>query len=153
MDLNLDRHSQGLIIANVELLLDYCLRYYDRQFYTRTNLNQDYSSRFERLLLDYFNSEKPQELGIPTVAWCGEAMNMSAHYLSDLLKKETGKGAQEHIHYHLIEKAKNRLLGSDDTIGEIAFSLGFDYSQHFSKIFKSKTGLTPVQYRNQKGQK
>ena len=149
LDANIDRHSQGLLISNVELLLDYCLRYYDRQFYTRTNLNQDYSSRFERLLTDYFNSEKPIEQGIPTVSWCGESLNMSAHYLSDLLKKETGKSAQEHIHYHLIERAKNRLLGSTETISQIAYGLGFEYSQHFSKIFKSKTGMSPAQYRSQ----
>ena len=145
---HIDRHSQGLIIANIELLLNYCLRYYDRQFYTRTNINQDYATRFERLLSDYFDSEKPNELGVPTVKYCGEALNMSPHYLSDLLRKETGKGAQEHIYYHLIERAKNRLLSSSDPINQIAFSLGFDYSQHFSKIFKTKTGMTPAEYRN-----
>ena len=144
---NLDRHSQGLIVSNIELLLNYCLRFYDRQFYTRGNDNQDYASKFERLLADYFESDKPGELGLPTVKYCGDALQMSSHYLSDLLKKETGKGAQEHIYYHLIERAKNKLLSSKDPIGQIAFSLGFDYSQHFSKIFKSKTGMTPAEYR------
>ncbi len=148
LDQNIDRHSQGLIVSNIELLLDYCLRYYDRQFYTRTNINQDYSTKFEHLLSEYFESEKPVEQGLPTVKYCGESLNMSPHYLSDLLKKETGKSAQEHIYYYLIDHAKNQLLSTNDTVSQIAFSLGFDYSQHFSKLFKSKTGMTPVEYRN-----
>ncbi|MFV0605874.1 MAG: helix-turn-helix domain-containing protein [Niabella sp.] len=145
---NIDAHSQLLIISNLELLLNYCVRFYDRQFYTRTNLNQDIASEFEQLLKDYYQQKKQLELGTPTVQYCGEAMNMSAKYLSDLLRKETGRNAQTHIHDFIIEKAKNRLLNSNDSVSEIAYDLGFEYSQYFSKIFKKKTKLTPNQFRH-----
>ena len=145
---NIDKHSQNLIISNIQLILDYCMRYYDRQFYTRTNLNKDIVSRFEHLVVNYFSSDNPLKMGIPTVKYCGIELNMSPNYLSDMLKKETGKNAQEHIHYHLIENAKTKLLGTTEPISLIAFSLGFEYPQHFSKIFKAKTGMSPVEYRN-----
>lgn len=145
---NIDKHSQKLIIANIELILDYCLRYYDRQFYTRTNLNQDIVSKFERLLLSYYASDKPINEGIPSVRYCGKALNMSPNYLSDLLKKETGRNAKEHIHYHVIDLAKTSLLNSNEPISGIAFDLGFEYPQHFAKIFKSKTGMSPTEFRN-----
>jgi len=144
---NIDKHSQKLIVSNIELLLDYCNRYYDRQFYVRTNHNQDLVSKFESLLKNYFNSEKPSTLGIPSVKYCGEQMNMSPNYLSDLLKKETGKNAKDHIYYHLTNQAKNKLLGTTLSISEIAYDLGFDYPQHFSKLFKRQTGMSPAQYR------
>lgn len=146
---NIDKHSQKLIISNIELLLDYCTRHYDRQFYTRTNQSSDFVSKFERYLKEYFNSDQPSERGIPTVKSCGEYMSMSSNYLSDLLKKETGQNAQEHIHNALINRAKTNLLSSSDSVGQIAFGLGFEYSQHFSKLFKNKTGLTPMEYRSQ----
>ena len=146
--LNIDRHSQKLIISNIELLLDYCTRYYDRQFYTRTNLNKDFVTKFEALLKDYYQSEKPLELGMLSVKQCGAELNMSAHYLSDLLKKETGMNAQEHIYQYVISRAKTLLLSSKESISQIAYSLGFEYSQHFSKLFKSKTGMSPGAYRN-----
>ncbi|WP_075342437.1 helix-turn-helix domain-containing protein [Tenacibaculum agarivorans] len=145
---NIDKHSQKLIISNLELLLDYCNRYYDRQFYVRTNLHQDHISDFEKLLQDYFTSEKPSELGIPSVKYCGEQLNMSPNYLSDLLKKETGKSAKDHIHAFIVNKAKNKLLGSTNSISEIAYELGFEYPQHFSTLFKKKTGYTPAKYRS-----
>ena len=145
---NIDRHSQELIISNIRLLLDYCTRYYDRQFYTRTNLNKDFVSKFEQLLLDYFEGGKPLNEGVPTVKYFGEAMAMSPHYLSDLLRKETGRGAQDHIYHLLIDKAKTRLLGSNDPISQVAYALGFEYPNHFSKLFKSKTGMSPVEYRS-----
>ena len=145
---NIDKHSQKLIVSNIELLLDYCNRYYDRQFYIRTNHNQDLVSKFESFLKEYFNSEKPNELGIPSVKYCGQQLNMSSNYLSDLLKKETGKNAKEHIYYHLTNRAKNKLLGTTLSISEIAYDLGFEYPQHFSKLFKKQTGMSPVQYRN-----
>jgi AraC-like DNA-binding protein len=145
---NIDKHSQKLIISNIELILDYCTRYYDRQFYTRTNLNKDVVSRFESLLKEYYGSGKALEQGIPSVAYCGAELNMSSNYLSDLLKKETGRNAQEHIHFFLIEKAKTELLSSGESISQIAYGLGFEYPQHFSKIFKAKTGMSPVEYRN-----
>ncbi|WP_340200885.1 helix-turn-helix domain-containing protein [Ascidiimonas sp. W6] len=145
---NLDRHSQHLIISNIELLLDYCLRYYDRQFYTRTNLNNDLVSKFEKLLIEYYESENPNKKGVPSVNYCAKSLNLSPNYLSDLLKKETGKTTQEHIHLFVIEKAKNKLLNSKDSISEIGYALGFEYPQHFSNLFKSKTGLSPSEFKN-----
>ena len=144
---NIDAHSQTLIISNLELLLNYCVRFYDRQFYTRTNLNQDITSKFEQLLLDYYKQGKQLELGIPSVQYCGEAMNMSPKYLSDLLRKETGQSTQDHIHQYIIEKAKNRLLNSNESASEIAYALGFEYPQYFSKIFKKKTTMSPNKFR------
>lgn len=145
---NLDKHSQKLIVSNIELILDYCTRFYDRQFYTRTNLNKDIVTRFELMLKGYYNSEKPQEKGVPSVKYCGAELNMSPNYLSDLLKKETGRNAQEHIHYFIIDKAKTQLLNSGESISQIAYGLGFGYPQHFSKLFKNKTGISPAGYRN-----
>ncbi len=146
---NIDKHSQKLIVSNLELLLNYCTRYYDRQFYVRTNLNQDHVTQFESMLKDYFNSEKPSSQGLPTVKYCGEQLHMSPNYLSDLLKKETGKSAKDHIYSFVVNRAKNKLLGSANSISEIAYDLGFEYPQHFSKLFKSKTGMSPAQYRTQ----
>jgi AraC-like DNA-binding protein len=145
---NLDKHSQNLIISNIELLLDYCTRFYDRQFYTRSNLNLDFVSKFEKLLKTYYNTDRPAELGLPNVQYLASELNFSASYLSDLLKKETGKTAQEHIHLFVIEKAKNKLLNSKNSISEIGYALGFEYPQHFSNLFKSKTGFSPSEYRN-----
>lgn len=145
---NLDRHSQRLIIANIELLLDYCLRFYDRQFYTRTNINSDVVSKFERTLKQYYETDKADEIGVPNVHYCAKEMNLSPNYLSDLLKKETGKTTQEHIHLFIIEKAKNILLNSNHSISEVGYTLGFEYPQHFSTLFKSKTGLSPRAFRN-----
>jgi len=145
---NLDKHSQNLIVSNIELLLDYCTRFYDRQFYTRSNLNLDYVSKFEKLLMKYYNSNGVGNKGLPNVQYIANELNFSANYLSDLLKKETGKTAQEHIHLFVIEKAKNKLLNSKGSISEIGYSLGFEYPQHFSNLFKSKTGFSPSEYRN-----
>lgn len=145
---NLDKHSQNLIVSNIELLLDYCTRFYDRQFYTRSNLNLDYVSKFEKLLHKYYESAVMLEKGLPNVKYLAQALNFSSSYLSDLLKKETGKTAQEHIHLFVIEKAKNKLLNSKHSISEIGYSLGFEYPQHFSNMFKSKTGMSPSEYRN-----
>ncbi len=145
---NIDKHSQKLIISNIELMLDYCTRYFDRQFYVRTNLNQDIISGFELFLKDYYLSDKPDNLGLPTVKYCGEQLNMSPNYLSDLLKKETGKNARDHIYTYIVDKAKNKLLGTTESVSEIAYGLGFEYPQHFSKLFKSKTGMSPVKYRS-----
>ena len=144
---NMDKHTQKLIISNLELLLDYCTRYYDRQFYTRANMNKDTVVHFEEVLRTYFKEEKQLDIGLPTVKYCADQVGMSANYMSDLLKKETGRNAQDHIHLFVIEKAKNILLNSNDTISQVAYGLGFDYSQHFSRIFKAKTGMSPKEYR------
>tara|TARA_B100001939_G_scaffold78050_1_gene66007 strand:- start:239 stop:1147 length:909 start_codon:yes stop_codon:yes gene_type:complete len=145
---NIDQHSQELIIANIDLILRYCTRYYDRQFYTRTNLSKDAETKFKELLKKYFDSGQQLETGVPTVKYCSEEMNMSSHYLSDMLRKESGKSAQEHIYNFLIELAKTRLLNSTETISQVAYGLGFEYPQHFSKLFKSKTNMSPAEYRS-----
>ena len=103
-----------------------------------------------RLITDYFNSDKLKNSGIPTVKCCAEAMNLSPNYFSDLLKSETGKNTQEHIHYYMLEKAKTLLKNSNLTINEIAYELGFEYPQNFSKLFKKKVGLSPTDFRNEK---
>lgn len=144
---NIDRHTQKLITANIELLLDYCTRYYDRQFYVRTNLNKDIVTRFENLLRSYFDAEQSLESGLPTVKYCGKKLNMSSSYLSDLLKKETGRTAQQHIHDAIVDRAKTLLLGTREQVSQIAYGLGFEYPQHFSKMFKTHTGMSPAEYR------
>ena len=136
-----------LILSTIELLLSYCTRFYDRQFFTRTNLNQDHATRFGDMLKAYFERDQHLVQGLPTVKGCGQELGMSGAYLSDLLKQETGLSAQEHIHRHVIDKAKTKLLCSNQSVSQIAFDLGFEYPQHFSRLFKSKTGLTPVQFR------
>jgi AraC-like DNA-binding protein len=145
---NIDKHSQNLIISNIELLLDYCARFYDRQFYTRTNINVDFVSKFEKLLKAYYETHMVDEIGLPNVQYLAKKLNFSSNYLSDLLKKETGKTAQEHIHLYVINRAKNSLLNSKSSISEIGYALGFEYPQHFSSLFKSKTGMSPSEYRN-----
>ena len=146
---NLDGHSHRLILSNIELLLNNCLRFYDRQFYTRSGFNKDFVSRFEKLLKEYFLAEKPIELGIPAVSYFSDEMNMSANYLSDLLKKETGLSAKGHINKMIIEKAKSALLNSTVSVSEIAYDLGFEHPQSLTRLFKSKTGVSPNEYRNQ----
>ncbi len=145
---NIDSHSQNLIVSNIELLLNYCSRYYGRQFITRKNSNSNAVLQVESLLRNYFNSDKIKELGLPTVKYLADHVHLSPSYLSDLLKKETGRNAQDHIHYYLIEEAKNILLNSNSSVSEVAYSLGFEYPQYFSKLFKQKTGFTPINYRN-----
>ncbi len=147
LEQNIDKYSQEIIIANLESLLKYCLRYYDRQFYTRTNLNKDLVDRFNIFLEDYFSSDNLQNNGLPTVGKCGEALNMSGGYLSDLLRLETGRSAKDYIHDFIIERAKNLLLGTNHPVSQIAYELGFDYPQHFAKLFKTKTGMNPSDYR------
>lgn len=144
---NIDNYSQTLIVSNIELLLNYCSRYYSRQFITRKNSNSTTVLQVEKLLSCYFKSEQRKETGLPTVKYLADKVHLSASYLSDLLKKETGMNAQDHIHYYLIEEAKNMLQNSDFTVNEVAYSLGFEYPQYFSKLFKKKTGQTPLEYR------
>lgn len=145
---NIDNHSQTLIVSNIELLLNYCLRYYGRQFITRKHSNTNIVSQIEKLLIDYFKDPKLSESGLPTVKYLSDNVHLSSGYLSDLLKKETGMNARDYIHYYLIEEAKSLLLNSNQTVSELAFSLGFEYPQYFSRLFKSKTGMTPLEFRN-----
>lgn len=143
----IDNHSKQLIISNIELFLNYCTRFYDRQFITRDNSNKGTLERFEDKLNRYFFSEKPREIGLPTVAWCAEELNLSANYFGDLIKKETGVSAKEYIQTKVIEIAKKRLFNADKSISEIAYELGFKYPQHFTRLFKQRTGITPNEFR------
>jgi AraC-like DNA-binding protein len=144
---NIDQYTHELIISQIELLLNYCKRFYNRQFLTRTNQNKDVIIRFEAFIFDYFNTDKIKTLGIPSVKYCADAMNLSPNYFSDLLKNETGKNTQEHIHYQLLENAKSLLANTNLSINEIAFELGFEYPHNFSKLFKKKVGTSPTLFR------
>lgn len=145
---NIDKHSQGLIVSNIELLLNYCNRFYDRQFYTRAKVNSDVVQQFEKLLKDYFSQSTLIEAGLPNVKYFSSKLNLSPNYLSDLLNKFTGKTTQEHIHLELIDKAKSLLWGTNNSISQIAYGLGFEHPSHFTKIFKSKTGKSPSEFRH-----
>lgn len=146
-ELNIDELSHDVLVSNLELLLNYILRYYRRQFITREAVNSDLLSAFEIMIKEYFQNEQLETNGLPKVSWFADKLNLSSSYLSDMLKKETGKNLQEQIHYYLIEKAKNILLNSNLTVSEISYQLGFEYPQYFSRLFKSKTGVSPNQYR------
>ncbi|TYP98335.1 AraC family transcriptional regulator [Tenacibaculum adriaticum] len=144
---NIDKHSQSLINSNLELFLGYCLRFYDRQFYTRTNHNQDVVTKLQSFLAEYYQTKKPLNDGIPTVASCATYLHMSPNYLSDLLRKEIGKNSQEFIRDFVVDKAKDLLLGTSEPLSQIAYAFGYEYPQHFTKVFKRKTGLSPSVYR------
>jgi len=143
----IDKHSKKLIVDNIELFLNYCVRFYDRQFITRDNVLKGILERFEDLLQDYFQSEKPQTIGLPSVAWCASELNLSANYFGDLIKKETGKTAQEYIQAKVIDVAKEKIFDVSKSLSEVAYELGFKYPQHFTRLFKQKTGHTPNEYR------
>nr|WP_199082077.1 helix-turn-helix domain-containing protein [Pedobacter sp. ASV19] len=145
---SIDKHSRTLIVTNIELFLNYCIRFYDRQFITRETVNQGILERFDSLLNTYFLSDKPQLLGLPSVAYCAEQLNLSANYFGDLIKKESGKSALEHIHLKLMDVAKERVLDPGKTVSEIAYELGFKYPQHFSRSFKQQVGVSPNEYRS-----
>lgn len=143
-----DKHSKKLIVSNIELFLNYCVRFYDRQFITRDHVNKGVLEKFEGLLQSYFSEEKAQKLGLPTVAYFAEELHLSANYFGDLVKKETGKSAKTFIQNKIIELAKSKTFDQEKTISEIAYELGFKYPQHFTRLFKQRVGLTPNQYRN-----
>jgi AraC-like DNA-binding protein len=144
---NIDKFSQDIIIAQIELLLRYAERFYQRQFITRKITNHKILDRLEDILADYFHSDALTKKGLPTVQYIAGALNVSPNYLSSLLKVLTGQSTQQHIHNRLIEKAKEKLSTTDLTVSEIAYELGFEHSQSFSKLFKSKTSLSPLQFR------
>jgi AraC family transcriptional regulator, transcriptional activator of pobA len=143
-----DKHSKTLICTNIELLLNYCVRFYDRQFIIRDNANKGILERFETLLNNFFSSEKPQEVGLPSVAYCASELNLSPNYFGDLIKKETGKSAHEYIQLKLIDVAKEKIFDANKSVSEIAYELGFKYPQHFTRVFKQHVGLTPLEYRS-----
>jgi len=143
----IDKHSKTLIVTNIELFLNYCVRFYDRQFITRDNVNKGVLEKFEGLLDSYFQSNKPQTLGLPSVAYCADQLHLSANYFGDLIKKETGKSAQEYIQLKVIDLAKEKVFDTSKSISEIAYELGFKYPQHFSRLFKTRVGTSPQEYR------
>lgn len=143
----IDKHSKRLIISNLETLLNYCIRFYDRQFITRENVNKGMLEKFEDLLNGYFNTDKPHTIGLPSVAYCAEELHLSAGYFGDLVKKETGKTAQEYIQSKVIDVAKERIFDMNKSVSEIAYELGFKYPQHFTRLFKQRVGQSPNEYR------
>lgn len=143
----IDKHSKRLVVSNIELLLNYCVRFYERQFVTREHVHQGIMERFENLLNDYFQSDKPQLIGLPNVAYCADQLNLSANYFGDLVKKETGKSPQEYIQYKIIDIAKERIFDKSKTVSQVAYDLGFKYPQHFARLFKQQVGHSPLEFR------
>ncbi|RZJ64508.1 MAG: AraC family transcriptional regulator [Flavobacterium sp.] len=143
----IDAFSQSVILSHIELLLNYSDRFYNRQFITRKSRNIDVLADFERLLKSYLNSDLPQENGFPSVHYFSERLNFSANYLSDLLRNLTGRNARQHIQEAVVEKAKELLSTTNLSVGEVAFKVGFEHSQSFSKLFKLKMDVTPLEYR------
>jgi len=144
----MDHHSRDIIVMNIELLLEYCMRFYDRQFTTRNITNKGILEKFENYLNEYMESNEVHTNGLPTVKYFADKMCLSPNYFGDMIKKLTGNTAQEIILNKILELGKEMLIGSDKTVSEVAYDLGFQYSQHFSRFFKNKTGLTPNEYRN-----
>ena len=147
IEARIDNHSQKVIVAGLELLLSYCSRFYDRQFITRSGQNSDVLSIFKKELRRYFKSDLPASEGLPSIQFFADKAHLSTNYFSDLLKKETGKSAKDHINEYLVEQAKNLLISSNRSVSEIAYSLGFNYPHYFSRLFKSKTGMAPNAFR------
>lgn len=143
----LDQQSHAVICTAIEQLLNYSQRFYSRQFFTRQKQHLDLISHFEKLVQDYLDSNELAEKGAPQVEYFAEKLNLSSGYLSDLLKKEIGKTVKEYLNLEIIDRAKYRLLNSNDTVSQIAYSLGFEYPQYFNRLFKSKVGMTPIAYR------
>ena len=146
-----DKHSKILLVNHIELLLNYCMRFYERQFITRGKTNRDVLTRFENLLDEYFESTLAEQDGLPTVKYFADKLCLSSNYFGDMFKKETGKSPQEYIQEKVIELAKERISGTADTVSQIAYSLGFQYPQHFCRLFKKRVGYTPSEYRAQIG--
>ncbi len=143
----IEKNSKKLIASNIELLLNYCERFYDRQFITRDHVNKDILTRFEDLLNNYFSSTKASEGGIPSVAYCASQLNLSANYFGDLIKNDSGVTPQEYIQQKLVEVAKERVFDVGKSIAEVSYELGFKYPQHFIRLFKQKVGCTPKEFR------
>lgn len=146
-----DKHSKTLLVNHIELLLNYCMRFYERQFITRGKTNRDVLTRFENLLDEYSESTLAEQDGLPTVKYFADKLCLSSNYFGDMFKKETGKSPQEYIQEKVIELAKERISGTADTVSQIAYSLGFQYPQHFCRLFKKRVGYTPSEYRAQIG--
>lgn len=148
----IDKHSKALIAMNIELLLNYCMRFYERQFITRSDANKDALTKFEQLLNEYFLSKLPMREGLPSVKYFADKICLSSNYFGDMVKKETGKTPQEHIQDKVIEMAKEHIAETNETVSQIAYTLGFQYPQHLCRLFKKRVGCTPNEYRTQQGQ-
>ena len=146
---SIDKHSRRLICANIGLLLDYCMRFYERQFDTRNGVNKDIIVRFEHLLNEYFEGDAPQKQGLPSVKYFADKVFLSANYFSDMVRKQTGKTVSEYIQDKMIGLVKEQLLSTDKTTSQIAYEIGFQYPQHLSRIFKRVVGMTPNKFRLQ----
>ncbi|SFU66723.1 Helix-turn-helix domain-containing protein [Pustulibacterium marinum] len=144
---HIDKHTQAIILSHLDLLLHYSNRFYERQFITRTKVNHDLVANMEQLLHSYFDTEAPLLSGLPTVGYLAEQLHVSPRYLSDMLRSVTGQNTQYHIHEYVLAKAKEKLVTTNQSVGEIAFALGFEHSQSFNKLFKSKINQTPLAYR------
>lgn len=142
-----DKYSKAIIISNIELLLDYCMRFYARQFDTREKINATLIAKFENLLDEYLSGDIAKKEGLPNVAYFANKLFLSPNYFGDLVKKQTGHTAQEYVQQKVIREAKTRLLNGEYNVSEIAYSLGFQYPQHFIRFFKRRTGVTPKQYQ------
>lgn len=147
LEQSIDKHSRRLIVSNIGLFLDYCIRFYDRQFITREKPHKGVVEWFEALLNDYFEGDKPQTLGLPSVAYFAQELHLSPGYFGDLIKKDTGKTAQEYIQWKMIDVAKERIFDDSKSVTQIAYELGFKYPQHFIRVFKQRVGHTPSEYR------
>ena len=143
----IDVHSKTLIVSYLELFLNYSKRFYERQFITRSHVNKNILLRFEKVLKYYFSGDLALDSGLPSVKYCADKLFISPNYLGDLLKKETGKSAQEHIQLKTIEVAKEKIFDSEKSISEIAYELGFKHPQHFTRMFKKSVGVSPSEYR------
>lgn len=143
----IDAHTNSLVARSIGMLLDYCMRFYDRQFITRHKANSDILSRFEKILTDYLLSDSPRQSGLPTVSYCADKVFLSPNYFGDLIKKETGKTAQEYIQLKITDRAKQLLAEGILSINEIADELGFKYPTHFTRLFKKNVGMSPSEYR------
>lgn len=149
----IDKHSHRVIVSSIELLLNYSLRYYERQFSTRKIQHKGVVCKFEQLIKTYFETDLFQDRGIPNIQYFADKLNLSPNYLSDLLQNETGSSTKSHINIFIVEKAKDFLLGSENSISEIGFSLGFNYPHYFTRFFKANTGQAPSKFRNLRGSK
>jgi len=143
----IDQHTKRLIVSNIELFLNYCTRFYDRQFITRDNVNLSIVDKFESSLSTYFKTGRAKELGIPSVSHFAEVLHLSPNYFGDLIKKNTGKSAHEYIQLKIVEVAKDKIFDPDNSVSEIAYELGFKNPQHFSRMFKRRVGFSPSEYR------
>ena len=147
LEQNIDAHSRNLLVSNIELLLNYCNRFYERQFHTRSESHSDVVTSIEHIIKMYYEDGKQLQEGTPSIQYLANEVNLSANYLSDLLKKETGRNTKEHINHFVLDRAKTILLNTDNHVREIAYDLGFNYPHYFSRMFKKETGMTPQKYR------